>query len=153
MIVGELVHEANCLMGDTCAAAVAGREIRDQPPLGRHLGGGLLQQRVDIVGFGEIAFVTLQDAVSHGAVDTLHPVNGLASFQCLPSREAGFEHSPRQTQHVLDKHWEWTIHNRFDSDMMSSKLEGQWMIWMAQWIAPKRGRSQTSVLIPRPDLR
>ena len=53
---------------------------------------------------------------------------------------------------ILDKHWEWTIHNRFDSEMMSSKLQGQWMIWMAQWIAPKRGKSQTSILVPRPDL-
>ena len=53
---------------------------------------------------------------------------------------------------ILDKHWEWTIHNRFDSEMMSSKLQGQWMIWMAQWIAPKRGKSQTSILSFRPDL-
>ena len=26
-----------------------------------------------------------------------------------------------------------------DAEMMSSKLQGQWLIWMAQWIAPKRG--------------
>ena len=51
------------------------------------------------MGFGEIVFIALQDAVSHRAVNALHAVNGLASFQCLRGCEAGFERSPRQTQH------------------------------------------------------
>ncbi|CAL8584120.1 hypothetical protein XPA_009725 [Xanthoria parietina] len=47
---------------------------------------------------------------------------------------------PRQ----LHDRWEWTTgHYRgaeiyTNAEMMSSKLQGQWMIWMAQWIAPKR---------------
>ena len=40
----------------------------------------------------------------------------------------------------LDKHWEWTVRSWLDAEMMSSKLQGQWMIWMGQWIAPKRGK-------------
>ncbi|KAK3171658.1 hypothetical protein OEA41_003742 [Lepraria neglecta] len=38
----------------------------------------------------------------------------------------------------LDKHWEWTVRTWMDAEMMSSKLQGQWMIWMSQWMAPKR---------------
>ena len=46
----------------------------------------------------------------------------------------------------LHKHWEWTAQHFRDADihgnaeMMSSRLQGQWMIWMAEWIAPKRGQ-------------
>ena len=46
---------------------------------------------------------------------------------------------------VLDKHWDWTVRHYVDAEMMSSKLQGQWMIWMAQWIAPKRGQSASKV--------
>lgn len=39
---------------------------------------------------------------------------------------------------VLNKHWEWTINSCLDAEMMSSKLQGQWMIWTSQFLAPKR---------------
>ncbi|KAL8654024.1 MAG: hypothetical protein Q9210_001765 [Variospora velana] len=42
---------------------------------------------------------------------------------------------------LLHIHWEWTIRHYIDTEMMSSRLQGQWIIWMAQWIAPKRGFS------------
>lgn len=43
---------------------------------------------------------------------------------------------------VLAKHWQWTIDHCVDADMMSSRLQGQWMIWTSQWIAPKRGKEE-----------
>lgn len=39
----------------------------------------------------------------------------------------------------MKEHWDWTLKNFVDADKMSSSLQGQWMIFMAQWIAPKRG--------------
>ncbi|KAL8867859.1 MAG: hypothetical protein Q9174_005384 [Haloplaca sp. 1 TL-2023] len=52
-------------------------------------------------------------------------------------------HSEALPGHLHDR-WEWTkshyngneIHT--NAEIMSSLLQGQWMIWMAQWIAPKR---------------
>jgi len=38
----------------------------------------------------------------------------------------------------LKHHWDWTLKNFVDADKMSSTLQGQWMIFMAQWISPKR---------------
>jgi len=38
----------------------------------------------------------------------------------------------------LEEHWNWTVRTWMDAEMMSSKLQGQWLIWMSQWIAPKR---------------
>lgn len=40
-------------------------------------------------------------------------------------------------QHIKDL-WEWTLRERKDADKMSSLVQGQWMIWMAQWICPNR---------------
>ena len=48
---------------------------------------------------------------------------------------------------VLDKHWEWTTGNLSNAEMMSSKLQGQWMVWMAEWIAPKRGQAGSKTLV------
>lgn len=137
VIVGELVHQANCLVEDFCATVVAGREIGDQPPLGWHLGGGLLQQRIDIVSFGEVVFSPLQNAVSHGAVDALHAVNGLAPFQCLWGREAGFERSPRQAQHER----EVAVHfDQAKTDLV--RVEDCSRFWFED---PQRRRVETAV--------
>ena len=42
---------------------------------------------------------------------------------------------------VLDELWELTIRTWLDAEMMSSKLQGQWMVWTSQLMAPKRGES------------
>ena len=45
---------------------------------------------------------------------------------------------PALPQHIKEL-WEWTAKTFEDADKMSSLLQGQWMIWMAEWISPKRG--------------
>ncbi|KAL2059190.1 hypothetical protein ABVK25_000482 [Lepraria finkii] len=48
------------------------------------------------------------------------------------------EKHSKELPESLERHWEWTIRTWMDAEMMSSKLQGQWMIWMSQWMAPKR---------------
>lgn len=46
---------------------------------------------------------------------------------------------------ILAQHWDWTVRTWMDAEMMSSKLQGQWLIWMTQWMAPKRSSSAFSI--------
>ena len=47
----------------------------------------------------------------------------------------------------LERQWKWTLRSKLDAEQMSSKLQGQWMIWTSHLMAPKRGQLHFSLTL------